>query len=86
MTAFARSLLREVFYGMQRGGPSASRAEEQGHEVSSRTRRAKLAKGTALLCSAASFAFNAGLGRRFFLHYHDPRALERNSFKAIMFL
>lgn len=63
---------------MQRGGPSASTAEEQSHKVSSQTRRAKLAKGTTLLCSAASFAFNAGLGRRFFLHYHDPRALERN--------
>lgn len=48
---------REVFYGMQRGGPSASTAEEQGHGVSSQTRGAKLAKDTALLCSAASFAF-----------------------------
>lgn len=28
MTAFARSLLREVFYGMQWGSPSASTAEE----------------------------------------------------------
>lgn len=75
VTAFARSLLREVFYGMQWDGPPASYS-----------RRNSVIKSPLMLlvqgwrrtqhCYVAlhPLPFHIGLGRCFFLHFHHPRA------------